>query len=351
MPKHSVRQAVDLALERIDAFLGGRTLAALPPADLRRAADALVAQSASVRTAGLFLSFYALTEPLYDFASVPRGWRGVNGDKLLCEELRARHLALGNVKAFAENIGAKGAQGDFDPSVDARFNPFAQLMQAAGKADRERTAAYLASRYADSQQVLPTLPTVGDDVLTFVRAKALFRDLMASASGGAIQQFLVAALLRQVRLGSGIEVVTHNPYGSDRSDRTAGDVEERVEGALLRAYEVTATLPWRDRLSSAQRKMDRHGLSKYVIVASGVNDAAEWSEPAELALQLAPYGRDIAVVDPSDISNWMAAQLGAGQLLSALRDVERMIHSPELCGRHDVAALYAKIVGRWLDDA
>ena len=280
MGQNAVRQAVDLAVERIDAFLGGETLANLPPAPLRHAADGLLGQSASVRTAGLFLAFYSLTEPGYDFASVPRGWRGVNGDKLLCEELRDRHLALGNVKAFAENIGAKGAQSNFDPSVDVRFTPFAERMGGAGAEARGRTADYLASRYADSQQILPSLPAVGDGVFTFVRAKAIFLDLLASESGGAIQQFLVAALLGQARAGSGIEVVTHNPYGSDRSDRTAGDVEERVEGRLLRAYEVTAALPWRDRLSAAQRKMDRHELSKYVILAGGVNRSDEWAEPA-----------------------------------------------------------------------
>ena len=341
---------MDLAVERVDAFLGGETLT-LPSAPLRQAADALLSQSASVRTAGLFLAFYSLIEPEHDFASVPRGWRGVNGDKLLCEELRDRHLALGNVKAFAENIGSKGAQGDFNPAVDARFAPFAERMGGAGPDDRTRTADYLASRYADSQQILPTLPAVGDDVLTFVRSKALFLDLLASESGGAIQQFLVAALLRQARAGSGIEVVTHNPYGSDRSDRTAGDVEERVEGQLLRAYEVTASLPWRDRLSAAKRKMDRHELAKYVILAGGVNASSEWAEPAALALQLDPYGRDIAVVDLEDVCTWMAAHLPAPQLRDALRDVERMIHSPSLCGRHDVADLYTGIVGRWLDGA
>lgn len=351
MPRPSVRRAVDLAVQRIDAYLGGDMLATLPSPDLRRAADDMLGQSASVRTAGLFLSFYAVVSPDYAFASVPRGWRGVNGDKLFCEELRDRHLSLGNVKAFAENIGAKGAQSDFDPSRDVRFNPYARLMQTASPDDRQKAADYLASRYADSQQILPSLPAVGDDVLTFVRAKALFHDLLESASEGAIQQFLVAAMLRQVRQGTGIEVVTHNPHGSDRSDRTAGDVEERVDGTILRAYEVTASLPWRDRLSAAKRKMDRHGLSKYVIVANGVNRAEEWAQPAQLALQLDLYGRDIAVVDLEDVCNWMAAQLKAGQLRAVLQDVERMILSPALCGRHDIAGVYAEIVGQWLDGA
>ena len=351
MPRAFVREAVARTLRRIDAYLAGETLRDLPPPDLRHAADALIGQSASVRTAGLFLASYSVVDPDYDFASVPRGWRGTSGDKLLCEGLRERSLALGDVKAFAENIGAKGAQSDFDPSIDARFAPFAPQMSRADPADRARVAEYLASRYADSQQVLPTLPAVGDDVLTFDRAKALFHGVLDSASGGALQQFLVAGLLREARKGTGIDVVTHNPYGSDRSDRTAGDVEERVGNVVLRAYEVTATLPWRDRLSAAQRKMDRHGLAKYVVLGRGVNGASEWSEPAQLGLQLRPHSRDIAVVDLEDVVNWMAAQLSASQIRSVLRDVEAMVRSPALCGRHDVAQLYADLVGRWLDGA
>ena len=348
---NTVRQAVDVAVREIDRFLSGETLSRFPSPALRRAADALLHQSASVRTAGLFLTAYAVVEPEYDFTLVPRGWRGVNGDKLLCEELRDRHLALGNVKAFAENIGAKGAQSDFDPSVDGRFNPYAALAAHASAEERERALAYLASRYADSQHIPASLPAVGEDVLTFVRAKALLHRLLASPSDGMIQQFLVAALLRQMRAGTGIQITTHHPHGSDRSDRTAGDIEERVEGALLRAYEVTASAPWRDRLSSAKRKMDRHGLAKYVILASDVNRQPEWSEPARVALLLEPYGRDIAVVDLQDAIHWMAAQLSSLHLREALREVERMIHNPDLCGRHDIAELYAKIVGDWLDEA
>ena len=320
MPEpNPIHRAVLTALARIDHFLGGSALDSLPPAPLRHAAHTLLGQSASVRTAGLFLSFYSLYVPAYDFASVPAGWRGTRGDRLLGEELRARSLSLGNVKAFAENIGSKGAQGDFDPSVDSRFLPFAALMAEASLDDRRRTADYLASRYAGSQQRLASLPEVGDDVLTFVRAKDLFRRLLSAPSGGVFPQFLVAALLRQSRAGTGIDVTTHNPYGSDRSDRTAGDVEERVRGRLLRAYEVTANRPWRDRLSAAQRKMDRHGLAKYVILARHVNADPEWSEPAALALNLDDYRRDIAVVDLDDLTSWMAAELSSEALRAALQ--------------------------------
>lgn len=352
--KTAVADAVQHALREIDRFLGQPTvtLGALPPASLRHAADDMLGRSASVRTAGLFLAFFSLGVPTYDFSSVPVGWRGGHGDKGLCEGLTRRSLTLHEgIVAYGENVGWKGNQGGVDPAADSRFSPFARTMAEASPADRERAALYLAARFAESRRLLATLPPVGDDVLTFVRAKALFHALATSESEGFLPQFLVAALLEQSRRGTGIDVVTHHPHASDTSDRTAGDVEERLNGVLVRAYEVTARPDWQNRLSGLARKMDAHALTKYVVLATGVNADPTWSEPAQTALALNPVGRDIAVVDLFDALNWWAASLSARALRDALRGVEAMVQSPTLCRRPKIADLYAQIVGAWLDDA
>ncbi len=107
---------------------------------------------------------------------------------------------------------------------------------------------------------------------------------------GHIQQFLIAALLHEYRRRYSIEITTHHPHAADKFDETAGDIEERRDGQLGRAYEVTVRDDWKNRISNFKKKMDRFGLSKYIIIAAGINTDSEWKEQATMALKLEPYG-------------------------------------------------------------
>lgn len=201
-----VAKATRKALERIDHFIQGGTLTP-PDAKYLAACDELIrTRSASVYTGILFFMFYWLEQPGWNLNSIPVGWRSSEqGDKFLCEELTKRQITLhGRIKAYGENVGSKGGQANFRPMNDDRYGPFLKAVAGAPVKQRVRIADYLAQRFAESRRTPTALPPVGADVLTFVRAKDLFHRLINTPSGGAIQQFLIAALLFVYRRRSSI---------------------------------------------------------------------------------------------------------------------------------------------------
>jgi hypothetical protein len=337
---------------RIDAFLADDTLRTpLPSRDQRRACEKQLTQSGSIRLASLFLAFYALQDSAWDFHCVPTGVRGKYGDKLLAEQLSRRHITLHDaIVAFGENLGWKGNVREFDLSGDPRFKDFCASLQAATSSERSVMADYLTARFAESRRGAPPLPAVGDDVLTFARAKLLLSRLLALNTEGHVQQFIVSALLRVARAPFGIEVRTHHPHAADKFDRTAGDIEEFYQSRLVRAYEVTVRPDWRTRLSSFRSKMDRFGLDKYVIIAASVNKDDELRIPARLLAFLAPIERDIAVIDIEDFTNVFAAQMTARQLREAVNLAYEYLATPGLCGRVEFQEAYVAEVNEWLDD-
>ena len=347
---NSVEDAVKLALERIDKFIGGDTVQ-LPDAAARRVADAqLQHRSASVRVASMFFAFYSLFDTSWDCNALPVGYRGEYGDKLLADQLSQRHVTLhNNITAFGENLGWKGDKTSFRLFNDERFQTFVQFLANCKSAMRRRTADYMAARFAESRQELKPLPAVGDDVLTYAKAKLLFHRLIETPSEGHIPQFVIAALLAVHRKRYGITIRTHHPHAADKYDETAGDIEELHDGTLLKAYEVTVRPDWKNRVSVFKDKVDRFNLSKYIIIAANVNVDDELAQPANLITFLKPYGRDIAVLDIKDVCHVMAAELSAVELRGAVNQAYDFISQPKLCGRPDVQAAYQKVVDEWLD--
>ena len=348
-----VEQAVLNAIERIDYFLAGGEIN-LPVASYRKACDVLISKSASVRTAGLFLAFYALQDADWTYNYLPLGARGAFGDKLLCEELSKRNITLhNNIKAYGENIGWKGnvASKTINLEVDNRFQAFVLGVKNAEIGQRARVADYLAQKFAESQRVTAPLPPVGADVLTFARAKLLFNQLISTASEGHIQQFLIAALLREHRKRVGTTIITHHPHAADEYDGTAGDIEEKRDGELIRAYEVTVRPDWQNRISGFKTKMDRYNLKKYIIIASDINSDQRWAEPANMLTNLEPYGRDIAIVDIHDVVSVFTAELSADELRSVVNSTFADLCNPKLSNRDDFKTAYREVVSNWLDTA
>jgi hypothetical protein len=347
-----IYQAVTNTVGAIDRFLSGEGLhlSEVPAAKLRQSIDNLVGnQSASVRTACLFLTFYKDIEPSYVFDSIPVGSRGAAGDKLLCGKLKERHITLSNITSYFENIGSKGNQGGFNLLTDPRFVGYTSLIKKAEPAEVKKAALYLASLFAASQKVPPALPALSADTLSYVRARILFKSLIEAESGGYIPQFLVASLLKQLRAKQNITVETHHPNAADRYDGTAGDIEEFIDGRLYRAYEVTVRDDWKNRLGDFKDKMDKAGLTKYIIIASGVNRDDELREPAAMALKIEPLHRDIAVMDIVDFTNVMCTELSAAELRQAVNGAHEMLVDQRLGGRYATTKLYTDLVGSWLD--
>lgn len=215
--------------------------------------------------------------------------------------------------------------------------------------DRGLAADYMAARFAESRQLVAPLPPVGDDVLTYARARLLFYALIEIPSEGNIQQFLIAALLQVHRARYGYEIKTHHVHASDKFDATAGDIEEFRDGNLLRAYEVTVRPDWKNRVGDFRAKMDQAGLKKYTIIASDVSSDEELAEPASMIRFLQPYGRDIAVVDIYDFVDVFAMELTADELRRSVNQTYSYLTTPSLCGRADVISRFSTAVTGWLD--
>lgn len=348
-----VERAVNNALRRIDDFINGGDLDDLPSQAYRRACDEVLRdRSASARIAGLFLAFYRLEDEDWGLRQVPKGIRGKYGDKRLSNELTKRYLTLhGNITAFGENLGWKGDVNQVDLASESHFKNWVEAVSDASKDEQRRIADYFASRFAQSRVVLDPLPPIGEKILTFARAKQLFFHILGLSSNGYIQQFLISSLLSEFRQGQGIDVITHHPNASDTSDNSAGDIEERKDGLLLRAYEVTMRPDWQNRLSDFRGKMDRFSLSKYTIIAANLNKDVHWSMPAQMALSLNDYGRDIAIIDIEDVVNFLAAELSSEQLRKAVNHTFDYLTNPRLCGRQDFVKIYRDAVDQWLDQA
>jgi hypothetical protein len=348
-----IERTVDAALARIDAFIEGEKLHSLPSPAARAAMDRQLGHgSNSVRLASLFLVFYSALDPAWDCNSIPTGIRGQYGDKRLATQLGLRSITLHNaITAFGENLGWKGNVTNSRLQNDVRFDGFARALAKLDIEARRLSADYMAARFAESRKVIAPLPPVADDALTFARARELFYTLIAIPSEGNIQQFLIAALLCVHRRRYGYDVRTHHVHASDRFDTTAGDIEELLNGDLVRAYEVTVRPDWKNRVGDFRKKMDEAGLKKYTIIASNVNSDEELAEPANMITFLSPYGRDIAVVDIHDFVNVFAMELSADELRAAVTQTYSYLTTPTLCGRADIVERFNGAVAGWLDSA
>ncbi len=344
----TVADAVALALDLVDQFSAGRKLRTITAG--RAVCDKQLEKANSVILASFFLACYAATDAEWQAKEVPVGIRGQHGDKRLAEELNRRRVTLhGNITAFGENLGWKGNVKNVRFDRDPRFADFCAMLRGAGIAERRLVCEYLASRFSDSRVVPRPLPAVGPDVLTFARAKDLFFRLIALPTEGHLPQFLVAALLTVFRGRYGLTVRTHHPHAADRFDHTAGDIEEYRDDDLVRAYEVTVRPDWKNRLSNFQRKMDDFALSKYIIIAAGVNCDEELAVPARLLAFLDPYERDIAVIDMEDILVVMAGELSTDELRWAVNEAYALMSNPKLSGREEFLRMFRDVVDRWLD--
>ncbi len=353
MPRNVlVERAVEDALARIDGYIEGDKLYALPSAAGRAAMDGQLGHgSNSVRLASLFFVFYATVDADWDCNSIPTGIRGQHGDKRLATQLGLRSITLHNaITAFGENLGWKGNVANARLQDDVRFDTFARTLADLDPEQRVKCAEYMAAKFAESRKVVAPLPPVGDDVLTYARARRLFYSLIAIPSEGNVQQFLIAALLFVHRQRYGYEIRTYHVHASDRFDTRAGDIEEILKSDLIRAYEVTVRPDWKNRVGDFRKKMDMAGLRKYTIIASDVNRDDDLAEPADMIRFLQPYGRDIAVVDIRDFVNVFAMELSADELRRAVTQTYSYLTTPSLCGRSDIVERFNNAVEGWLDE-
>lgn len=150
---------------------------------------------------------------------------------------------------------------------------------------------YTAARIAETAREVLPLPEVDRAKLNFNAVLTLFESLLAVPSGGAYQQFCIAALLHALveqNGPQGYRVETKKLNASDRSSRTAGDVQILSGALVVEAFEVTAN-EWESKLGAAEQNLRAHDLGRIHIVA-------EVPDLSRVAGRLAGMP-DISVVD------------------------------------------------------
>ena len=219
---------------REDALAQCSTLPKEISADLR----AVLADSRISYRDGVMIQFaYGQVTPGSDLTRRAAGARSVA--QQLGTFLAERHIR--HVKDAYQNI-AKNT----DVLTRGNVPEFDRLLHWATKADpasREIALRYACAGVAATARPVRPMPTVNRSALTFGRMVTLLGGLLDTPSGGAFEQFTVAALLTTLVGDNAVgshRVETKNLNASDRSSYAAGDVQIVTGRRVVEAFEVTA---------------------------------------------------------------------------------------------------------------
>jgi hypothetical protein len=342
-PVSGPAKAATFALDRIDSFKVGSP----PPAidkDLRAAIDAMMGRAnKSDRPALLFLAAYKHLHPEHDADDVPSGWRPV--DKNLCVALTERGLTLhGNITSYAENMGIKGQASSFSLFSRKPLGDILKMMQANKNA--KAVLDYVAWLFAQSYREEAEPVDLGKGYLTFIRAEQVCLELLGKPTQGHIQQFLIAALLTAYHSDPGWEVRTHHPHGSDKSDKTAGDVEVFDDSEkLVEAYEVTVRPDWKNRKADLRAKAEANRPAAYILVCERTGDP-DLEAPENLESFMTSVGGDIAVIDIRAFVSVLLVQLDSEGRKRALQTLQALVRDKDLCGVPDYIDLVDQILAK-----
>lgn len=346
-----VQEAVDLLIEYVDKLSKGEALGSPTPRALKQIFDDHIdGHGGSVTLACAFLAAYSLTDPDWDFDSIPTGTRGKYGDKRLAGELTFRHVTLHNsITAFGENLGWKGNVRSFRLSSDSRFSAFVGKIKALNIEERQSIVRHISWRLHESRVIPKALPMLPSSYLSYARSLVLCETLLAVPSEGHIQQFLIAAFLEIHRRRSGNRIVTHHPHAADKFDGTVGDIEEFQNNELVAAYEVTVRDDWKNRLADFGSKVADAKLPKYIIFASNVRSDPELFPAMNLVNLVERLHFDLAVVDLSDFCSVFCAELQREEIEQVINRAYALLSDPRLCGRADLIAKFRDVTDQWLE--
>jgi hypothetical protein len=110
----------------------------------------------------------------------------------------------------------------------AQFDAFLHWAKDADQPSREAALSLACAAVAATARPVLPMPELNRSALTFARLAELLHELLDTPSGGAFEQFAVAALLHTLVDNHGearARVETKNLNASDRSAFVAGDVQ------------------------------------------------------------------------------------------------------------------------------
>lgn len=311
-------EARDFVFRLVDGFIaepetGSSAMASARtslPVDALADLEAILAESPTSYRDGVLIQLgYGVVDPALDLTLRPAGARGMA--QQLGAFLATRHITA--VKDAYQNIAKNSVS--LIRNNEPAFDRFLVWAKGASMAEREAalrlTCAFVA---ATARPVLP-MPPVNRSALTFARFVDLLHALLASPSGGAFEQFTVAALLHSVVANHGegrARVETKNLNASDRSSFAAGDVQVVTGTRVLEAFEVTAN-DWRTKVGSASKTIRDNDLSRLHIIAARPD-----GDRAAASAELHALAEDVSVLDARQVVEVLAALLTRPQRAEAL---------------------------------
>ncbi len=240
-----------------------------------------------------------------------------------------RHIPA--VKDAYQNIG-KNSTNLVRGNVPA-FDSLLVWMNTSEAFERQALFGYLAARVALTARPVLTMPGLRVASLTFAAVAQLLDELLRVPSGGAFEQFAVAAfleaLLYEFGLGGtsgGLRVATKNINASDASAGTAADVQIMRGNKIEEAFEVSAN-NWRGKVAQAIAAASNADLSRAHILATAEGDDRDLSD-------LSGAAADVTVADVRSFLRILTAALRKPSREHALRRlyelVDRNQSNPEL---------------------
>ncbi len=291
---------------------------------------------------GVFIQLaWGLEEPNFDHTHKGEGAR--SSAAKFATALAERHIPF--VKDAYQNIGKNSpnlARGNV-----AAFDDLLRWMNGASTGDRERLLDLLSATAALTARPVRPMPQLARAELTFAKVVGLLDALISTPSGGAHEQFAVAAFLEalidEFGLGGvgGLAVRTKNINAADASAGTAADVQVMRGNRIEEAFEVSAS-DWHSKVAQAIQAARSADLPRVHILAYADNLEG-------LAEALLATTTDVTVIDVRAFLRSLAAVMKKPAREVALRllydhierkqpDIERVNAYVELLGRHALTA-------------
>ena len=303
--------------------------------------DGALLASNSYRDGVLIQLAWGLEQSGIDHTQKGDGARSAAGS--IAKALAARHIPA--VKDAYQNIGkntanlARGNVPDFDNLL--------RWMNDASDESRLAALDLVAALVAVTARPVLPMPQLARVNLTFANVVSVLDELLSSPSGGAHEQFAVAAfldaLIDEFGLGGvgALGVRTKNINASDASAGTAADVQIMRGNKVEEAFEVSAS-GWRDKLHQAIQAAKSADLNR-VHILSNVQDLAGLQE------LLGDNTTDVTVIDVRTFLRTLIAVLKKPAREVALvrlyehldrkqPDTNRVNEYVKLLGRHALTA-------------
>lgn len=249
------------------------------------------------------------------------------------------------VKDAYQNIGKNSA--NLARGNVAAFDDLLRWMNGASAEEREALLELLSATVALTARPVRPMPQLARAELTFAKVVGLLDALLATPSGGAHEQFAVAAFLEALidEFGQGgvggLGVRTKNINAADASAGTAADVQVMRGNRIEEAFEVSAS-DWRGKLSQAiqaarNADLPRVHILAYVDTLEGLADALQATTTDVTVIDVRAFLRSLAAVMKKPARE-VALRLLYDHIERKQPDIERVNAYVELLGRHALTA-------------